>query len=84
MSEIELEAKAIAAICFRNSYLEDIHSKNTSITDDEMKKLMKDVVNRIYTLLLLKNKNLTAYTALLKFANEAYTKSLGNPEITNL
>jgi hypothetical protein len=70
-------AKAIAALCVRNSFLEDLHSGTTPssktgdysdvnvvtpygeipwrnlsrISDAEMKKLMKEIVNKIYTFL---------------------------------
>jgi hypothetical protein len=38
-------AKFMAQFCFRNSKLEDLHNR---ISDDEMKELMIDVVNRSY------------------------------------
>ena len=38
-------AKFMAHFCFRNSKLEDLHNQ---ISDDEMKELMIDVVNRGY------------------------------------
>jgi hypothetical protein len=70
-------AKAIAALCVRNTFLEDLHSgltpasktgdysdvtvvtpygeipwKNLSrISDEEMKRLMKEIVDRVYTFL---------------------------------
>jgi hypothetical protein len=71
-------AKALAALCVRNTFLEDLHagtapssqagdysdvkvvtpygeiawSKTSRITDEEMKKLMKEIVNRLYTVLM--------------------------------
>ena len=70
-------AKAIAALCVRNTFLEDLHSGTTPssktgdysdvkvvtpygeipwhklsrISDDEMKKLMKEIVDKLYTFL---------------------------------
>ena len=70
-------AKAIAALCVRNTFLEDLHSgitpssrtgdfsdvkvvtpygeipwpKLSRISDEEMKRLMKEIVNAIYTFL---------------------------------
>ncbi len=70
-------AKAIAALCVRNTYLEDLHSgvtpssktgdysdvkvvtpygeipwqKLSRISDAEMKRLMKEIVNKLYTFL---------------------------------
>src|SRR5438309_1821897 len=70
-------AKAIAALCVRNTFLEDLHSGTTPasetgdysdvkvvtpygeipwqqlsrISDEEMKRLMKEIVNKVYTFL---------------------------------
>jgi hypothetical protein len=70
-------AKAITALCVRNTFLEDLHSGTTPssqtgdysdvkvvtpygeipwqklsrISDDEMKRLMQEVVNKLYTFL---------------------------------
>src|SRR5579863_4283890 len=59
------EAKAIVALAFRNGPIEDLHAGRpctaceskagySRISDAEMKVIMKNAVNRIYSLLLLK------------------------------
>src|SRR6202030_1864654 len=59
------EAKAIVVLAFRNGPIEDLHagkpcpacegkSGYSRISDAEMKVIMKNAVNRIYSLLLLK------------------------------
>ena len=59
------EAKAIVALAFRNGPIEDLHAGKpctacegkagySRISDAEMKVIMKNAVNRIYSLLLLK------------------------------
>src|SRR5271163_2427944 len=71
-------AKAIAVLCVRNTFLEDLHAGTSAISrtgdysdvkvvtpdreipwnevsrisDDEMKKLMKQIVNKLYTVLM--------------------------------
>jgi hypothetical protein len=71
-------AKAIAVLCVRHTFLEDLHAGKTPvsrtgdysdvtvvtpdreiawnelsrISDDEMKKLMKQIVNKLYTVLM--------------------------------
>jgi hypothetical protein len=60
--ELAAEAKAIAVLAFRNGPLEDIHAgqecptcsgkiEYSHITQDEMKRIMKNAVNKIYALL---------------------------------
>ena len=59
------EAKAIVVLAFRNGPIEDMHAGKTCpacndkagysrISDDEMKLIMKNAVNRVYWLLRLK------------------------------
>jgi hypothetical protein len=59
------EAKAIVALAFRNGPIEDLHAGKpctacegkagySRISDAEMKLIMKNAVNRIYSLLRLK------------------------------
>lgn len=48
MSEIQRISLAIAAMCVRNTVLEDYHARG-SISDDEIKTLMIQVVNKTYT-----------------------------------
>lgn len=46
-------AKSIALHCFRNTYLEKLHSELPSFTDAEMKALMINVVNQTYSFLYM-------------------------------
>ena len=76
-SRAALVAKSIAALCVRNTFLEDLHSgmtpssqsgdysdvkvvtpcgeipwhKLSRVSDEEMKRLMKEIVDKIYTFL---------------------------------
>src|SRR4029077_13328406 len=65
------EAKSIVAQCFRNGPIEDVHAgiecptcsgdeKYSHITQGEMKRIMKNAVDKVYTLLWLKNAPLTS------------------------
>ena|ERR1700722_3736009 len=64
-SDLIREAKAIVVLAFRNGPIEDLHTGNacptcngktgySRISDDEMKLIMKNAVNRVYSLLRLK------------------------------
>ncbi len=64
-SDLIREAKAIVVLAFRNGPIEDVHAGKTCptcngktgysrISDDEMKLIMKNAVNRVYWLLRLK------------------------------
>ena len=44
-------AKDIAVHCFRNTHLENLHAKLDGFTDSEMKVLMIEAVNNVYTYL---------------------------------
>lgn len=46
-------AKSLALHCFRNTYLETLHAKLPGFTDDEMKRLMTNVVDQTYSFLHL-------------------------------
>jgi hypothetical protein len=72
------EAKGIVLHAFRNGPIEDIHAgthchrcagkqKYSHITDEEMKLLNKTAVNRIYTLLWLKEHEPEKYRAFVEF-----------------
>ncbi len=63
--ELAREAKAIVALAFRNGPIEDIHAGHpcpactgkfgvSRISDEEMKLIMKNAVNRVHRLLRLK------------------------------
>ena len=66
------EAKAIVALAFRNGPIEDLHSGKpcphcagrgglSRITDDEMKVIMKNAVDQVFALLMLKANNPEEY-----------------------
>ena len=48
---LERYAKLLVVNCVRNTFLEDIHSGAAQLGDEEMKKLMKEITNRVYTFL---------------------------------
>jgi PRTRC genetic system protein E len=59
---LSLEAKAIVALAFRNGFIEELHAgkpcpvcegngEYSHISDEEMKKIMKLAVNKVYSLL---------------------------------
>lgn len=85
------EAKSIVATAFRNGPIEDVHagencptcSRNpeySGITDEEMKTIMKTAVNRIYTLLQLKQNDPQGYDQLIRFG-ALYTHAWDEPAV---
>jgi len=95
MRKLMEEAKAMVAFAFRNGYLERLHAgmecpfcsgreEFSRINDEEMKKLMKDVVNRVYFLLKLRERDKYAYEKLLETINSFYTRKLDDPESSSL
>lgn len=42
-------AICLAYVCVRNTHIEELHGRLKGFTDAEMKKLMKEVVNKLYT-----------------------------------
>lgn len=89
-SQLEREAKGIVLLSFRNGPIEDIHAGRlcpecsgrpgySRITDDEMKHLMKTAVNRVFTLLKLREGDPGEYERLLQFAS-LQTKRWDVPE----
>ncbi len=76
--QLAREAKAIVALAFRNSPIEKVHAgklcptcaasdEYSRITDNEMKAIIKSAVNRMYTLLLLKNGDPEEYARQITF-----------------
>ena len=70
--ELAREAKAIVALAFRNGPIEDVHAGKpcpacagksgvSRISDDEMKLIMKNAVNKVYALLVLKSRDPDGY-----------------------
>ena len=84
------EAKAIVAPAFRNGPIEDLHAGKpcaacegkagySRISDAEMKVIMKNAVNRIYSLLLLKADDPEGYERQIAFG-ELYSAKWDDPE----
>jgi hypothetical protein len=89
--QIAREAKAIVALAFRNGPIEEIHAGRSCptcagrtgfsrITDDEMKAIMKNAVNRLYELLVLKEEDPVEYESKIQFG-ERYTARWDEPEM---
>ena len=83
------EAKAIVAMAFRNGPIEDVHAGKTCptcsgnpeysrITDPEMKVITKKAVDRVYTMLRLKQDEPERFDALVQFSSR-YTSDWDDP-----
>jgi hypothetical protein len=83
------EAKAIVALTFRNGPIEDVHAGKlcptcdgqpgySRITDAEMKAIMKNAVDRVFTLLCLKSEDPAQYEKQMSFG-ERYTTRWDEP-----
>lgn len=88
---IAREAKAIVALAFRNGPIEQIHAGRTCptctgsegfsrITDNEMKAIMKNAVNHVYKLLVLKAEDPEEYERQIQFGAR-YTARWDEPEM---
>lgn len=44
-------AKTLVVNCVRNTFLEEIHSGNASLGNKEIKQLMKEIANKVFTFL---------------------------------
>ena len=88
--DLAREAKAIVALAFRNGPIEDLHAGRTClacegrsgfsrISDDEMKVIMKNAVNRVYKLLRLKAEDPDGYAREIALG-ERYTVKWDEPE----
>jgi hypothetical protein len=87
--QVAREAKAIVALAFRNGPIENIHAGRpcptcsgqagySRITDVEMKAIMRNAVNKLYALLLLKSSNHDRYESEIRFG-ERYTANWDDP-----
>ena len=83
------EAKAIVAMAFRNGPIEDVHGGKTCptcsgnpeysrITDPEMKVIMKKAVDRVYTMLRLKQDEPERFDDVVQSAS-VYTSDWDDP-----
>jgi hypothetical protein len=88
--QIAREAKAIVALAFRNGPIEGIHAGQpcptctgchgfSRITDDAMKVIMKNAVDHVYALLVLKTENPQEYEVKIRFG-ERYAARWDDPE----
>lgn len=89
--EIAREAKAIVVLAFRNGPIEDLHAGQpcprcsgrnefSRITDEEMKLIVKNAVDHIYALLLLKEEDPVEYESRIRFGDR-YTSKWDDPKI---
>ncbi len=80
----------MVALSFRNGPIEEMHAGRTCptctghegysrITDDEMKSIMKNAVDRLYALLVLKTENPEEYERQIQFGSR-YTLRWDDPE----
>jgi hypothetical protein len=87
--QLAREDKAIVVLAFRNGPIEDLHAGKSCppcarqpgyihITDDEMKRIMKNAVDHVYALLRLKEESPEEYESRLRFADR-YTTRWDNP-----
>jgi hypothetical protein len=87
--ELATEVKNLVAMAFRNGPIEDIHygkecplcagkPEYSHITQDEMKKIMKQAVDTLYKLLWLKKNDPDNYAENLEFGNR-YTRLWDDP-----
>ena len=87
---LSLEAKVIVALAFRNGPIEDLHagricptcsadSSYSHISDEEMKKIMKAAVNKVYSLLWQRENDSEAYARSLALGKR-YSSRWDDPE----
>ena len=85
------EAKAIVALAFRNGPIQTVHAGISCpkcsgdpdychITDREMKRIMKFAVDKMYSLLCLKESYPKQYEATVEFGS-LYTRAWDNPKV---
>lgn len=91
-SRVAREAKALVALAFRNGPIESVHAgktcptcrgkaKYSHISQSEMRQIMKTAVDRVYTFLVVKERDSKEYDALLSLG-ERYTTAWDDPVLT--
>jgi hypothetical protein len=91
-SHLARESKVIVALAFRNGPIEDVHAgkacptcagnpEYSHITDEEMKRIMKCAVNRVYEMLCEREFVPERYEKTLRFG-EGYSANWDSPEST--
>jgi hypothetical protein len=89
-NQLAREAKAIVALAFRNGPIEDLHAgkqcptcfgctEYSHVTDEEMHFIMKNAVDSIYRLLILRSENPLEYERQVQFG-ERYTRGWDDPK----
>jgi len=84
------EAKALVALALRNGPIEDLHAGGpcvacdrnqaiSHISDEEMKRIMKAAVNKVYSLLWQRENDREAYAKFLALGAR-YTQRWDDPE----
>lgn len=79
-TELANEAKALVALAFRNGPIEDVHAgkecptcagkeEYSHISQDEMKRLMKRAVDKLYALLWIRTHSPEVYEAVVRMGN---------------
>jgi hypothetical protein len=92
--QLAREAKAIVALAFRNGPIENVHagrrcptcsghSGYSRITDDEMKSIMKNAVNRLYSLFCMKSEDPAQYESQIEFGSR-YTARWDDPDVRQI
>jgi hypothetical protein len=87
------EAKSIVALCFRNGPIEDVHAgilcptcsgdeKYSHITQDKMKRIMKNAEDKVYTLLWLNEYDPDKYQTSIEFGGR-YASQWDEPKLTS-
>jgi hypothetical protein len=87
---LAMEAKALVALAFRNGPIEDLHAGRpcvaccsnpefSRISDEEMKRIMKASVNKVYSLLWQREHDREAYAKSLVLGVR-YTQRWDDPE----
>jgi hypothetical protein len=87
--QIAREAKALVALTFRNGPIEEVHAgrhcptcagnaEYSRITDEEMKAIIKNAVDQLYALLVLKIEKPDEYERRIQFG-ERYTAKWDDP-----
>jgi hypothetical protein len=87
---LAIEAKALVALAFRNGPIEDLHAGRpcvasndnraiSHISDEEMKRIMKAAVNKVYSLLWQRENDSEAYAKSLALGAR-YTERWDDPE----
>lgn len=88
--ELAQEAQSIVAMAFRNGPIEDVHAgtdclscagrpEYSHITQDEMKRIMKHAVDKLYALLWIREHSPSVYEDVVRAGNR-YTYAWDLPE----